>query len=160
MATTVYESICVFDTICLSVNAFWLFRSLTPVDFDLSADSPSTPPTVRLRKKAYSDLSPVPIPLLSLSADEESPIKPPASSPANLTVETEDKQRVQRTHSLPGEKAEKILAEVPKVELSRKYSVNNQYLSWKVISQRRWNWDQRTRVYVAMNYRWVEFFGM
>ena len=96
------------------------FRSLTPVELGLSPESPITPPTVRLRKKAYSDLSPVPIPMLALSADEESPSKPSASSPASLTVETEDRQRVQRTRSFPGEMAEKLLADVPKLELSRK----------------------------------------
>lgn len=103
------------------------FSSLTPVERDLSPESPSTPPTVRLRKKAYSDLSPVPIPLLSLSADEESPTKPPASSPANLTVETEEKQRVQRTSSFPSDKNKKLSAGVPKLELSCKYWMQNRY---------------------------------
>ena len=96
------------------------FRSLTPGELGLSPDSPTTPPTVRLRKKAYSDLSPVPIPMLSLSADEESPTKPPASTPSSLTVETEDRHRVQRTHSLPGQKRDKLSAQVPKLELSCK----------------------------------------
>ena len=94
--------------------------SLTPVERDLSPDSPLTPPTVRLRKKAYSDLSPVPIPMLSLSADEESPTKPPTAS---LTVETEEKYRVERTHSLPSER-DKRLSAVPKLELSRKCGLN------------------------------------
>ena len=84
---------------------------------DLSSESSLTPPTVRLRKKAYSDLAPVPIPLLSLSADEESPTKPPTAS---LTVETEGKYRVPRTHSLPAERDHRLSA-VPKLELSCKY---------------------------------------
>ena len=92
------------------------FRSLSLTGRDLSPESPLTPPTVRLRKKAYSDLAPVPIPLLSLSADEESPTKPPTAS---LTVETEDKHRVHRTHSLPAER-EQRLSSVPKLELSCK----------------------------------------
>ncbi|KAL9951872.1 hypothetical protein ACROYT_G044611 [Oculina patagonica] len=87
--------------------------SLSPIGRDLSPDSPLTPPTVRLRKKAYSDLAPIPIPLLSLSADEESPTKPPTAS---LTVETEDRHRVHRTHSLPAERHK--LPTVPKLELS------------------------------------------
>ena len=92
------------------------FSSLSPIGRDLSPESPLTPPTVRLRKKAYSDLAPVPIPLLSLSADEDSPTKPPTAS---LTVETEDKHRVHRTHSLPAERDNR-LPRVPKLELSRK----------------------------------------
>ena len=92
------------------------FRSLSPTGRDLSPESPLTPPTVRLRKKAYSDLAPVPIPLLSLSADEESPTKPPKAS---LTVEIEDKHRVHRTHSLPAAR-EQRLSSVPKLELSCK----------------------------------------
>lgn len=93
-------------------------ESKTPIERSLSPESPTTPTTVRLRKKAYSDLSPVPIPRLSLSADEDSPTKPPASSSANLNVETEDKQRIQRTHSLPGDKDEKRLSGASKLEMS------------------------------------------
>ncbi|CAH3170099.1 unnamed protein product [Porites evermanni] len=86
--------------------------SLTPV----SPESPITPPTVRLRKKAYSDLSPVP--LLSLSTDEESPTHSPASTSARLTTETEARHRVHRTHSLPSEKRDTLSANAPKLELS------------------------------------------
>lgn len=93
-------------------------ESVTPIELDLSPESPSTPTTVRLRKKAYSDLSTSPIPRLSLSADEESPTKPPASSPASLTVETGDKQPVQGTHSPPGNKDKKGSRSSSKLELS------------------------------------------
>ena len=86
----------------------------------MSPESPITPPTVRLRKKAYSDLSP--IPLLSLSTDEESPTHSPASTSARLTTETEARHRVHRTHSLPSEKRDTLRANAPKLELSRKYS--------------------------------------
>ena len=92
------------------------FRSLSPTGRDLSPESPLTPPTVRLRKKAYSDLASGAIPLLSLSADEESPSKPPTAS---LTVETDDKYRIHRTHSLPAEREQRLSA-VPKLELSCK----------------------------------------
>ena len=98
---------------------------MTPIELDLSPESPSTPTTVRLRKKAYSDLSTSPIPRLSLSADEESPTKPPASSPANLTVETGDKQPVQGTHSPPGSKDKKGSRSSSKLELSCKWSWKN-----------------------------------
>ena len=98
---------------------------MTPIELDLSPESPSTPTTVRLRKKAYSDLSTSPIPRLSLSADEESPTKPPASSPANLTVETGDKQPVQGTHSPPGSKDKKGSRRSSKLELSCKWSWKN-----------------------------------
>lgn len=101
------------------------FRSLTPIELDLSPESPSTPTTVRLRKKAFSDLSTSPIPRLSLSADEESPTKPSASSPASLTVEIGDKQPVQGTHSLPGNKDKKGSRSTSKLELSCKWSWKN-----------------------------------
>ena len=88
--------------------------SKTPaVRGDLSPESPATPPTVRLRKKAYSDLPPKPIPLLSLSADEDSPTKPPGASKMDSAVESGDKSPINRTHSLPTDK-------VPKLELSCK----------------------------------------
>lgn len=90
--------------------------SLSPMERDFNPGSPLTPPTVRLRKKAYSDLAPVPIPLLSLSAGEESPTNPPAAS-FTVETETEDKYRVQRTHSLPDEGGRR-LSSVPKLELS------------------------------------------
>ena len=89
---------------------------------DFNPGSPLTPPTVRLRKKAYSDLAPVPIPLLSLSAGEESPTNPPAAS-FTVETETEDKYRVQRTHSLPDEGGRR-LSSVPKLELSCKYNLS------------------------------------
>lgn len=110
-------------SLTVAIILTFFFSSLTPVERDVSPFSPLTPPTVRLRKKAYSDLAPVPIPLLSLSADEESPTKPSA---AGLTVETEtaDKYRIQRTHSLPGEGGRR-LSSVPKLELSCKFNFNN-----------------------------------
>ena len=116
-----FDSLLTFHVPCVTnfltkLVVISFFRSLSPTGRDLSPESPLTPPTVRLRKKAYSDLASVAIPLLSLSADEESPSKPPTAS---LTVETDDKYRIHRTHSLPAEREHRLSA-VPKLELSCK----------------------------------------